>query len=67
MICTWRDDRPSLDIATEVIQHLAAVGEVTVTVEIEARSADGFPDTVVRDVTENGRTLRFRSQEFEEE
>lgn len=55
------------DIANEVIQYLAAEGDVTITLQIDALSADGFSDKVVRDVAENGRTLKFRFQEFEEE
>jgi hypothetical protein len=41
--------------------------EVTVTLEIEAEVPSGFSDHVVRTVTENGRTLKFSSQGFEEE
>jgi hypothetical protein len=56
-------------VAEEVIAHLAgAVGsEVTVTLEIEARLPDGASDQVVRTVTENARTLRFKSHGFEKE
>ena len=38
-----------------------------VTMEIQAKVSDGVPDDVVRTVTENCRTLRFTTQEFEEE
>ncbi len=56
-------------IAEEIISHLTApVGsKVTVTLEIEARFADGVPEDVVRTVTENCRALKFSSQEFEKE
>jgi hypothetical protein len=40
--------------------------EVEVTVEIRATNPDGFPDITVRTVSENARTLRFTSHEFEE-
>jgi hypothetical protein len=39
----------------------------SVTLEIEANIPGGAPDQVVRVVTENGRTLKFVSQGFEEE
>jgi BioD-like phosphotransacetylase family protein len=56
-------------IAEEVISHFAAqVGaKVTVTLEIEAVLEDGASDQLIRTVTENGRTLRFTSQGFEDE
>ena len=40
---------------------------VEVTLEIEAEIPDGALEQVVRTVTENARTLDFRSQGFEEE
>lgn len=51
----------------EVIAHLAGLvgADVTVTLEIEATIPDGAPENVVRAVTENARTLKFRSQAFE--
>ncbi|MEJ5198860.1 MAG: Swt1 family HEPN domain-containing protein, partial [Anaerolineae bacterium] len=54
-------------IAEAVIQHLAGqVGaRVKVTLEIEAELSDGAPESVVRTVTENARTLKFRNIEFE--
>ena len=56
-------------IADEVIAHLVGLigSDVTVTLEIEANIPNGTPDNVVRTVTENGRTLKFTSQGFEEE
>ena len=56
-------------IADEVIQHLTKLvgAEVEVTLEIQARLPDGASDKTVRDVTENCRTLRFDSFDFEEE
>jgi hypothetical protein len=56
-------------IAEEVIAHLSGLvgADVKVTLEIEATIPSGAPDSVVRTVTENGRTLRFSSQGFEKE
>jgi len=64
-----RVGRDASRIAEEVIAHLAGLvgAEVNVTIEIDASMPDGTPDTVVRTVTENGRTLKFISQGFEEE
>jgi len=55
-------------IAEEVIAHLSALvgGEVTIRLEISADIPDGVPENVVRTVTENGRTLKFSSQGFEQ-
>ncbi len=60
--------RDASRIAEEVVQHLASVagGTVTVTLEIQANLPDGAPEKLVRDVTENCRTLRFTSFGFEE-
>jgi hypothetical protein len=56
-------------IADEVIAHLAGLvgSSVTVTLEIQATLPDGAPDTVVRTVTENSRTLKFTAHGFEKE
>jgi hypothetical protein len=56
-------------IADEVVSHLAGqVGaSVRVTLEIEASLPDGVSDQIIRTVTENSRTLRFTSHEFERE
>jgi hypothetical protein len=53
----------------EIIAHLAGLAgaKVKVTLEIEAEIPAGAPETVVRTVTENGRTLKFSSQGFEGE
>ena len=62
-------DRDTSRIADEVIAHLAGqVGaEVTVTIEIEAQLPNGATDQLVRTVTENSRTLKFKSHGFEAE
>ncbi len=56
-------------IADEVVSHLAGLvgAQLTVTLEIEADIPAGAPDHVVRTVTENARTLKFKSQGFEAE
>ena len=56
-------------IAEEVVSHLTGLvgAKVELTLEIEAEIPDGAPEHVVRTVTENARTLRFRSHGFEEE
>ena len=56
-------------IADEVISHLTGLvgSNVRVTLEIEAEVPDGAPDHVVRTVTENSRTLKFKDQGFEKE
>ena len=57
-------------IAEEIISHLAGKpgAEVTVTLEIDAKLPGGAADdALVRTVTENARTLKFRSQGFERE
>ena len=61
--------RDASRIAEEVIAHLSGLvgAKVTVTLEIEAEIPSGVPDTVVRTVTENSRTLKFTSQGFEKE
>jgi predicted AAA+ superfamily ATPase len=62
-----RAGRDAGRIADEVISHLAGLvgAEVTVALEIEARVPGGVPDNVVRIVTENARTLEFKTQGFE--
>ena len=61
--------RDAQQVITEVVQHLTSLSgaDVEVTMEIQAKVSDGVPDDVVRTVTENCRTLRFTTQEFEEE
>ncbi|MCL5447091.1 MAG: DUF499 domain-containing protein [Actinobacteria bacterium] len=59
-------------VVQEIVQQLqrfdnANSADVEVTVEISATSNDGFDDAVMRTVTENARTLRFRDQGFEDE
>lgn len=57
------------DIMNEVVQHFTAkMGtRVSISVDIDAESAEGFDETLQRTVRENCRTLRFKNAEFEEE
>lgn len=56
-------------IAEELISHLAGLPgvNVKVTLEVEADIPEGAPETIVRTVTENAVTLKFKTQGFEEE
>lgn len=56
-------------IAEEIVQHLTTQenARVTLTLEIEADLPEGASEKVVRTVTENARTLKFKSQGFESE
>ncbi|MEZ5142216.1 MAG: Swt1 family HEPN domain-containing protein [Acidimicrobiales bacterium] len=55
-------------IADEVVSHLTGLvgADVKITVEIEAETTDGFPDTIVRTVSENAKTLKFKDHGFEQ-
>jgi hypothetical protein len=56
-------------VAEEIVQHLSTLrnARVRLVLEIEAEMPDGAPDKVIRIVTENARTLKFKTQGFEEE
>ena len=54
------------NISEHIVQHLAPLGEVKITLTIEAHMPDGAPEHVVRTVIENARTLKFETSEFEE-
>lgn len=56
-------------VAEEVVQHLSSLmgSNVHVTLEIQAQVPSGFPDHVVRTVSENCATLKFTHFAFEEE
>jgi predicted AAA+ superfamily ATPase len=56
-------------VADEVVAHLVGLvgSRVKVTLEVEAEVPSGAPDSVVRTVTENSRTLKFVSHGFENE
>jgi hypothetical protein len=55
-------------IAEALVSHLngPAGSRVSITVEIQAEADDGFPEGVRRTVSENARTLRFETSEFEQ-
>ena len=56
-------------IADEIIVRLASLpgANVTITVEIEGTLGEGFDDTTVRTLSENSRTLNFKSHGFEDQ
>ncbi|MGH9837947.1 MAG: Swt1 family HEPN domain-containing protein [Blastocatellia bacterium] len=62
-----RIGRDAGKIAEEVVQHLAGTlgAKVKVTLEIEVEIPEGVSDQILRTVTENCRTLKFRHAEFE--
>ena len=64
-----RMSRDAGKLAEEVVQHLAKQlgSDVEVNIEISAKAPGGYPEDVVRTVTENCSTLRFDSAQFEEE
>jgi hypothetical protein len=64
-----RAGRDAGRVAEEVLQHVAGLvgADVSVTLEIHAELPNGAPDQVVRTVTENCRTLKFKNFGFEEE
>jgi hypothetical protein len=64
-----RVGRDAGKIADELISHLVGLvgANVRVTLEIEADIPSGAPDSVVRTVTENSRSLKFTSHGFESE
>ena len=64
-----RVGRDASHIADEIIAHLSGLvgSTVKVTLEIEAEIPNGAPDHVVRTVTENSITLKFKNQGFETE
>ena len=61
--------RDAARIAEEIVQHLTGLvgSNVEITIEIQADLAEGAGDKLVRDVTENCRTLKFTDFGFEEE
>lgn len=63
-----RMGRDASQIAEEILQHLTTIpgSKVEVSVEIRAELPEGASEKLVRDVTENCRTLKFDTYEFEE-
>ena len=64
-----RASRDAQNVINEVVQHLSGLSNtsVKVTIDIEAAFADGVPEDVQHILTENCRTLKFTTQDFEEE
>jgi hypothetical protein len=64
-----RINRDMSAIADEIVQHLTALAgaKVKITLEISADIPEGAPDNIVRTVTENCLTLKFKHQSFESE
>ena len=64
-----RASRDAQNVINEVVQHLTGLSNsnVKVTIDIEATFGDGVPEDLERILTENCHTLRFTSQEFEDE
>lgn len=63
-----RLSRDAGKIADEIVQHISKLdgSQVDLTLEIRADIPKGAPENVVRTVTENCRTLRFKDHGFEE-
>jgi hypothetical protein len=61
--------RDAAQIAEEVVQHLTRIidARVEITLEIQANLPEGASEKLVRDVTENCRTLKFKDYGFEED
>jgi predicted AAA+ superfamily ATPase len=64
-----RLNRDAAQVSAEVLQHLTSLigADVEVTMEIQAHVADGIPENVVRTVSENCKTLKFKNQGFEQD
>ena len=64
-----RAGRDASKIADEILSHLVALegSSIRVTLEIESDIAQGAEENVVRTITENCRTLKFKNFGFEEE
>jgi hypothetical protein len=63
-----RLSRDAGQVADEVVQHITKLvgAKVDVTLEIRADIPEGAPESVIRTVTENCRTLHFKDHGFEE-
>ena len=63
-----RLNRDIARLTQEVVEHLTGLvdTDVEVTLEVQATNQDGFPDDIVRTVSENARTLHLLSHRFEE-
>ena len=63
-----RINRDVQKLVEEVIQHLTSVdgANVSISLEVQAKSADGFTQQTIRTVSENCQTLRVKESGFEE-
>lgn len=61
--------RDAESVTNEVIQHLASLvgSQVQITLEVQVQLPEGVPDHIIRTVTENCRTLKFKTHNFEQE
>ena len=68
ILSTLQPGRDASTIATEIVRHLAGLvdADVKLTLHIEAKVPNGIPDQVIRTISENSRTLKFQTSEFEE-
>ncbi len=59
--------KTAADVAEAIVDQLARTdgAEVSITIEVEAESPQGFDDRAQRTVTENATTLKFDATEFE--
>lgn len=64
-----RLNRDAAQVSAEIVQHLTSLigADVEVTMEIQAHVTDGIPENVVRTVSENCKTLKFKNQGFEQD
>ncbi len=64
-----RINRDVSAIADAIIQHLKTLtgAKVKITLEISADIPEGAPDNIIRTVTENCLTLKFKHQSFEQD
>jgi len=62
-----RINKETATIVEEIIEHLTSLTgtEVKITLEISAERAEGFGEVTLRTISENSRTLKFKSHGFE--
>ncbi|MDH6100179.1 Swt1 family HEPN domain-containing protein [Anabaenopsis sp. FSS-46] len=61
--------RDAEQVTSEIVQHLGGLvgADIQVTLDIQVQLPDGIPENVIRTVTENCRSLKFKTYNFEEE
>ena len=67
--CVLTRERDAARIAEEIVQHLTGLAgsKVEIAIEIQTDLDEGAGDNLVRDATENCRTLKFTDFGFEED